>query len=160
MDPKPWIFAQFAAANIGRSRFFTLRPFSSREISPHPVFPPLLLPLVAASTILVSSNPTNLILTSSFGISFTTYSAWVILPSLAAAVAAFPVLLYWEHHTDVPEWLEGVDVEPGRALVDPWGAIIGSGLLAATLVVLVAGSAAGVLGGVWEVGLSLSERLR
>lgn len=54
--------------------------------------------------------------------------------------------------------MEEVDVEPGRALVDPWGAIIGSGLLAVTLIVLVAGSAAGILGGVWEVSFrSLNE---
>ncbi|KAL7416003.1 hypothetical protein BDY24DRAFT_380768 [Mrakia frigida] len=104
-----------------------------------------------ASAILVSSNPTNLIISSSFDISFPVYTAWVILPTIAAGIAAYPVLIYWEHRGDVPERMEEVDVEPGRALVDPWGAIIGSGLLAVTLIVLVAGSAAGILGGVWEV---------
>lgn len=61
--------------------------------------------------------------------------------------------------------MEEVDVEPGRALVDPWGAAIGCCLLAATLIVLVAGSAAGILGGVWEVShcmryFGLEGRLR
>ena len=99
----------------------------------------------------MSSNPTNLILSSSFALPFTTYTAWVILPSVAAAIAAFPVLLFWEYRTDVPKTMEEVDVEPGEALIDPWGAIIGSALLAVTLAVLVGGSAGGILGGVWEV---------
>jgi hypothetical protein len=50
--------------------------------------------------------------------------------------------------------LESVDVEPGRALIDRKGAWFGSVVLMATLVVLVAGSAAGILKGVWEVRLN------
>ncbi|KAG8952758.1 hypothetical protein FRC04_003681 [Tulasnella sp. 424] len=47
-----------------------------------------------ASAVLVSSNPTNLVLTGAFGISFTTYTANVILPAFASAVLLFPYLLW------------------------------------------------------------------
>lgn len=138
---------QPTSVSISRCR---LQTFASSRTNPS---------VFLASTILVSSNPTNLILSSSFALPFTTYTAWVILPSIAAAVAAFPVLLFWEYRTDVPKTMEEVDVEPGRALVDPWGAIIGSCLLAVTLAVLVGGSAGGILGGVWEVRSNLRRAL-
>ncbi|KAG8931634.1 hypothetical protein FRC01_001031 [Tulasnella sp. 417] len=41
---------------------------------------------------IVSSNPTNLVLTGAFGISFTTYTANVILPALFSTVLLFPYL--------------------------------------------------------------------
>jgi Na+/H+ antiporter NhaD/arsenite permease-like protein len=47
-----------------------------------------------ASAILVSSNPTNLILTSAFNIKFIHYAANMIVPVVATVIVLFPCLLY------------------------------------------------------------------
>ncbi|KAG9045028.1 hypothetical protein FS837_007162 [Tulasnella sp. UAMH 9824] len=47
-----------------------------------------------ASAVLVSSNPTNLVLTGAFDISFTTYTANVVLPAFFSTVLLFPYLLW------------------------------------------------------------------
>ncbi|KAH6609742.1 arsenite efflux transporter [Trichoderma cornu-damae] len=47
-----------------------------------------------ASAILVSSNPTNLVLAGAFNIKFIHYTANMIVPVVATAVALFPFLLY------------------------------------------------------------------
>ncbi|KAK7952772.1 uncharacterized protein PG986_008500 [Apiospora aurea] len=47
-----------------------------------------------ASAILVSSNPTNLVLTAAFGIRFIDYTANVIMPVLFTVVLLFPFLLF------------------------------------------------------------------
>lgn len=108
-----------------------------------------------ASAVLVSSNITNLVITSSFKISFITYSAWVILPSIASAVAAYGFLSF-QFRKEIPRYIEEVDVNPREALVDPWGAVVGSCIFFAALCALLAGSAAGVLEGVWEVRFPFS----
>ncbi|TAQ89591.1 hypothetical protein B7494_g2064 [Chlorociboria aeruginascens] len=47
-----------------------------------------------ASAILVSSNPTNLVLAGAFGIKFINYTANMIVPVFVAAIVLFPFLLY------------------------------------------------------------------
>ena len=47
-----------------------------------------------ASAILVSSNPTNLVLAGAFSIKFINYSANMIVPVVATVVVLFPFLLY------------------------------------------------------------------
>ncbi|KAK4168467.1 putative arsenite efflux transporter ArsB-like protein [Cladorrhinum sp. PSN259] len=47
-----------------------------------------------ASAILVSSNPTNLVLAGAFGIKFITYTAHMIVPVISTAIVLFPFLLY------------------------------------------------------------------
>ncbi|KAL4932055.1 uncharacterized protein BDV17DRAFT_301077 [Aspergillus undulatus] len=47
-----------------------------------------------ASAILVTSNPTNLVLTSAFEIKFIDYTANMILPAVITAIVLFPFLLY------------------------------------------------------------------
>ncbi|KAL2434838.1 hypothetical protein ABEF95_008576 [Exophiala dermatitidis] len=47
-----------------------------------------------ASAILVSSNPTNLVLAGAFKIKFITYTANMIVPVVATAIVLFPFLLY------------------------------------------------------------------
>ncbi|KAL2802975.1 hypothetical protein BJX63DRAFT_437348 [Aspergillus granulosus] len=47
-----------------------------------------------ASAILVSSNPTNLVLTSAFEIKFIDYTANMIVPVVITAIVLFPFLLY------------------------------------------------------------------
>ncbi|KAI0006589.1 arsenite efflux transporter-like protein ArsB-like protein [Xylariaceae sp. FL0662B] len=47
-----------------------------------------------ASAILVSSNPTNLVLAGAFGIKFVWYTANMIVPVVVTAIVLFPFLLY------------------------------------------------------------------
>lgn len=47
-----------------------------------------------ASAILVSSNPTNLVLAGAFGIRFINYTANMIVPVIVTAIVLFPFLLY------------------------------------------------------------------
>ncbi|KAG5302464.1 arsenite efflux transporter ArsB-like [Histoplasma capsulatum G186AR] len=47
-----------------------------------------------ASAILVSSNPTNLVLAGAFEIKFIVYTAHMIVPVVATAIVLFPFLLY------------------------------------------------------------------
>lgn len=103
---------------------------------------------------LVSSNPTNLVLSGAFSISFVKYTAHVILPFLAAAVLVYPVLLYGLYRSDalIPRRLQselGDEDGDSATLVDKRGAIFGSILLLTTLAVLVGTSTVGVP--VWEV---------
>jgi Na+/H+ antiporter NhaD/arsenite permease-like protein len=47
-----------------------------------------------ASAILVSSNPTNLVLAGAFGIRFLNYTANIIIPVVVTAIVLFPFLMY------------------------------------------------------------------
>ncbi|KAH0569213.1 hypothetical protein GP486_000030 [Trichoglossum hirsutum] len=47
-----------------------------------------------ASAILVSSNPTNLVLAGAFGIKYINYTANMIVPVIVTAIVLFPFLLY------------------------------------------------------------------
>ncbi|KAK4186398.1 putative arsenite efflux transporter ArsB-like protein [Podospora australis] len=47
-----------------------------------------------ASAILVSSNPTNLVLAGAFGIKFIDYTANMVVPVIITAIVLFPFLLY------------------------------------------------------------------
>ena len=76
------------------------------------------------------------------------------LPFLAAAIATYPVFLILFHGRDyIPRSIEvqGEEsaIEPSSVLVDKWGAIFGSALLAVTLGVLVGTSVLGIP--VWQV---------
>lgn len=53
-----------------------------------------------ASAILVSSNPTNLVLAGAFKISFIKYTANVIVPVLVTGIVLFPFLLYIIFHDE------------------------------------------------------------
>lgn len=106
-----------------------------------------------ASAVLVSSNPTNLVLTGAYDISFLVFSAWTILPVLATGAVLFPLLLWFifRSETLIPARLEKPDVQPRMALIDKNGAIFGSILLGITLALLVGLSAGGLLHGVQGV---------
>ncbi|GMK55723.1 hypothetical protein CspeluHIS016_0207790 [Cutaneotrichosporon spelunceum] len=103
-----------------------------------------------ASALLVSSNPTNLVLTSSFHLSFLSFSAWTALPTVAAALLLYPVLAV-QFRKQIPKTLSPTDVNPRGALIDPVGAIFTSTVFIVTIIVLVALSAAGLLEGVLGV---------
>ncbi|KAL1945316.1 hypothetical protein VTO73DRAFT_2167 [Trametes versicolor] len=100
-----------------------------------------------ASVVLVSSNPTNLVLSGAFSLSFLSYAAHVVLPFLAAAACVFPLLLVlFRSPALIPPRID-VPLSPAEvraALVDPAGAVFGAVLLGVTLAVLVGVSTIGV----------------
>ena len=148
--PAAWIFTQFTAANMGRDK--------NRLI----LFLPHLIS-VLASALLISSNPTNLVLAGAFSLSFVSYTSSVVLPLLAAALVIYPfhVIVLFRAPGLIPTSIElsssavegdrvGVD-RPSTALIDKTGAVIGSILLLLTLGALVGTSTIGVP--VWQVAV-------
>ncbi|KDN50367.1 hypothetical protein K437DRAFT_255071 [Tilletiaria anomala UBC 951] len=55
-----------------------------------------------SSAVLVSSNPTNLVIAKGFGIGFGTYTAYMLLPSAASALATVSVLLLFFRNRPPP----------------------------------------------------------
>lgn len=113
-----------------------------------------------ASAVLISSNPTNLVLSGAFSLSFVTYTSSVVLPFLAAALVVYlylSIVLFRStesipasieaSHTDGGDGL-GID-RPSTALIDKTGAVFGSILFVATLGALVGVSTVGIP--VWQV---------
>ncbi|KAK3904061.1 hypothetical protein C8A05DRAFT_32197 [Staphylotrichum tortipilum] len=151
VHPRAWIFSQFAVANIG-------------------------------SAILVSSNPTNLVLAGAFRIKFVEYTANMIVPVLVTGIVLFPFLLFIvfndeslvprsikmhelpeevrtrkpvnpniPHGRGAAEEQEDAPGEQGKLLsleeiVNPFldrkGAMFGAGIMAATLIAVLALNAA------------------
>jgi len=114
-----------------------------------------------ASAVLISSNPTNLVLSGAFSLSFVTYTSSVVLPFLAAAVTVYLYLfiVLFRSAEYIPPSIElspgdgngmGMD-RPSTALIDKSGAIFGSILLVATLGALVGISTVGIP--VWQVAV-------
>ncbi|KAI0002290.1 hypothetical protein BJV74DRAFT_973951 [Russula compacta] len=116
-----------------------------------------------ASAILISSNPTNLVLSGAFSLSFFSYTSSVVLPFLAAAMVVYLYLSIVLFRTAdfVPPIIElqdrdvggdGIDINPpSTALIDKAGAIFGSILLIATLGALLGTSTVDIP--VWQVGV-------
>ncbi|KAF1914296.1 hypothetical protein BDU57DRAFT_453034 [Ampelomyces quisqualis] len=67
-----------------------------------------------ASAILVSSNPTNLVLAGAFKITFINYTANVIVPVLVTGIVLFPFLLYIIFHDEslIPASIKMEDLPP------------------------------------------------
>ncbi|WVQ71479.1 hypothetical protein IAR50_001017 [Cryptococcus sp. DSM 104548] len=108
------------------------------------------------SALLVSANPTNLVLTSAFGINFLVYTAWMAIPTVASAIALFFVSRYvtFSRKGLIPDSIHPPAINPRDALIDPVGAIFGATVFVITILLLVGLSAGGVLGGtvgVWTV---------
>lgn len=90
-----------------------------------------------ASAVLVSSNPTNILITGSFQLNFLTgFTKWTILPSLIPAALNFPILLamFWKR---IPKTLTPLTENPWSKLRDRVGAIFLSSLMIVTVTVLV-----------------------
>lgn len=98
--------------------------------------------------VLVSSNPTNLVISSASGINFIYFSGWTILPALLSALLLYPLLMFRYFRSSpnsstpalVPRRLETPDVYPRGELKDVRGAIFKAALLAATLLALIVSS--------------------
>lgn len=73
------------------------------------------------SAILVSSNPTNLVLAGAFNITFIVYTANMIVPVLATVIALFPFLLYviFPDEALIPRKIELHDLPEERRTRDP-----------------------------------------
>lgn len=133
---------------------------------------------IVASAVLPPSNPTNLVLTGAFGISFVSYMGHTILPVLAAAATIYPLLIFYLFSSRelIPREIDLIglrhvttsrqsvdltedhrcsnasvnETHPGPGnLTDRNGAIFGSILLGVALVVLVGTSPIRVP--VWEI---------
>ncbi|KAI0001037.1 hypothetical protein BJV77DRAFT_1057877 [Russula vinacea] len=116
-----------------------------------------------ASAVLISSNPTNLVLSGAFSLSFVTYTSSVALPFLAAALIVYLYLslVLFRSVEYIPASIElpsggvggdGVGIDrPSAALIDKAGAIFGSILLIATLGALTGTSTVGIP--VWQVAV-------
>ncbi|KDN46406.1 hypothetical protein RSAG8_04350, partial [Rhizoctonia solani AG-8 WAC10335] len=106
-----------------------------------------------ASAVLVSSNPTNLVVAGGFEISFLVFTANLVLPVFASAIAVYPVLRWFLFRSEglIPATIFAQDLDPKAALVDSRGAIFGSALMITTLLVLVGTSAGGLHVEVWMI---------
>ncbi len=105
-----------------------------------------------ASAVLVSSNPTNLVISGAFSIPYFAYSAYMIIPALFSAAFMFLVLFTQfnlisrkrgQRQHLIPSMIvlpESGSANARQFLIDKNGAIIGSTLMVVTLVVLVATS--------------------
>ena len=90
-----------------------------------------------ASAVLVSSNPTNILITGSYGLNYLTdFTKWTILPSLIPAALNYPILLgmFWKK---IPKTLTPLTGDPWSKLRDKTGASFLSGLMLVTVAVLV-----------------------
>ncbi|ODO03470.1 hypothetical protein L198_02317 [Cryptococcus wingfieldii CBS 7118] len=108
------------------------------------------------SAFLVSSNPTNLVLTSAFAINFLVYSAWMAIPTIASAIVLYFVSRYitFSRKGLIPTTIHPPAINPRDALLDPVGAVFGATVFVITVLLLVGLSAGGILEGkvgVWTV---------
>ncbi|KAF8314497.1 hypothetical protein DL93DRAFT_2125688 [Clavulina sp. PMI_390] len=128
-----------------------------------------------SSAILVSSNPTNLVLSGAFRLRFLDYTINMIIPVIVTAAVLFPFLLYIiffsvdliPYHIDVHSLIDNEDSNPALSeaerehrkelreimnpLIDRGGAIFGGALMAITLTTLLATNAAGLHPGVYTM---------
>ncbi|PVH90396.1 hypothetical protein DM02DRAFT_621039 [Periconia macrospinosa] len=77
-----------------------------------------------ASAILVSSNPTNLVIAGAFSIKFINYSANIVVPTVVTGIVLFPALVYvvFRDESLVPKRIEMHQLseeEQGRKPVNP-----------------------------------------
>lgn len=105
-----------------------------------------------ASMALYIGNPTNVIVSEAYKISFITYSAWMLLPTVMCILISYVVLrILFRGDYYLPRHIQPPDADPKSVLVDPHGAIFGLVLLACCLATLVGTSFASVP--VWMVTL-------
>ncbi|KAK5189314.1 hypothetical protein LTR96_010900 [Exophiala xenobiotica] len=90
-----------------------------------------------ASAVLVSSNPTNILIAGSFSLNYLTdFTKWTILPSIVPAILTYPILtgMFWNK---IPKTLTPLEIDPWSKLGDRTGAIVLSSLMLVTVAVLV-----------------------
>ncbi|KAF9199806.1 hypothetical protein BGZ49_010023 [Haplosporangium sp. Z 27] len=103
-----------------------------------------------ASMTLYIGNLTNVVACQAYNISFIEYSAWMILPTIAAIAICYVMLrINFRNEKYIPIQLKSPDVDPRSCLVDPMGAIFGLSVLTCSLICLIGTSFAHV--SVWIV---------
>ena len=122
VDQTAWLFAEFAAANT-------------------------------ASMVLFVGNITNVVICEGLGITNIAYTAYTIFPFLACSILCYAALAFQFRNTgSIPKVMpEVARLDPRSALVDPVGAVVGTIIFAACLVVLLGVSFVDTE--VWEITL-------
>lgn len=132
-----------------------------------------------ASAVLVSSNPTNLVIATGFEVSFVSYTAYMALPSLVGAVASLAALMLFfgtmkqtsllsgavapdeTERVDstrragqslIPKSITKPDIAPRLLLVDPFGAVFSSVVMLAVIGTMVGTSVSSHIK-VFQIGL-------
>lgn len=95
-----------------------------------------------ASAVLVSSNPTNLVIATGFDVSFVTYTAYMVLPSLAGAVfSMLGLMLFFSPRRHgaalIPKAITQPDIDARSLLIDPLGAIFSGVVMLAVIGTLI-----------------------
>lgn len=105
-----------------------------------------------ASAVLVSSNPTNVLIASSFNLNYLTgFTKWTVLPSIVPALLNYPILLsmFWNK---IPTTIVPLQDNPWSKVRDPAGAVFFSVLMVVTIAILVGTSfVRGTIVEVWMV---------
>ncbi|KAF9102991.1 hypothetical protein BGX27_010785 [Mortierella sp. AM989] len=103
-----------------------------------------------ASMTLYIGNLTNVVACQAYNVSFLEYSAWMVLPTIAATAICYVMLrINFRKEKYIPADLKAPDVNPRACLVDPVGAVFGLCILSCSLICLVGTSFAHV--SVWIV---------
>ncbi|KAH0826405.1 hypothetical protein J3R83DRAFT_5377 [Lanmaoa asiatica] len=104
-----------------------------------------------ASMVLFVGNPTNVVICEGFSVNNAAFTAYTILPFLACNIFCF-VALAFQYRKQVPRKLiRAAHRNPRSALLDPFGACVGSFMLGATLVLCLVVSFFGI--DVWMISL-------
>lgn len=108
--------------------------------------------ICTASMALYIGNPTNVVVSEAYKISFITYSAWMLLPTIVCILLSYVALrVLFRGDYYLPRHIQPPDADPKSVLIDPHGAIFGLVLLGCCLATLVGTSFASVP--VWMVTL-------
>ncbi|GIL89624.1 hypothetical protein Vretimale_1798 [Volvox reticuliferus] len=94
VDPMPFLFAEYAAANTFGALLYT-------------------------------GNPTNIIVADAYNMTFLGYSKYMTLPTFAAGIACYAMLLL-EFHKAIPASIPLPTVDASHMLRDKLGAVLGS----------------------------------
>ncbi|CAO3612105.1 unnamed protein product [Cunninghamella echinulata] len=93
-----------------------------------------------ASMALFIGNPTNVVVSTAYSISFIQYSAWMILPTIGGLIIDYIMLrIVFRKLKYIPKRIPSPDmtINPSSFLIDPQGAYFGIGLLVICLGVLI-----------------------
>lgn len=80
-----------------------------------------------SSAVLVSSNPTNLVIASGFGVDFITYTAYMVLPAFGSAVGGLAAILLYFRNKDGKTTKQKNGARQGSALRRLAGSVPGLG---------------------------------
>lgn len=88
------------------------------------------------ATLIVTGNPTNVVLCEGFNVNYLAFTAYTVFPFLACSVAGFIGLWlqFWRGY--IPKTVSSRYMDPKSVLLDPIGALVGSIALLTTLVLI------------------------